>query len=184
MNSLRGSLLIATPHLRDPNFMQSVVLMIEHEQEGALGVILNRPMDLSVRELWQQADAGPCSLETPVRSGGPVTGPIMAIHPFAQFSDKEILPGIHFTSDRDALINLINASQTPVLLFMGYAGWGGEQLESELDVGGWLVLPATPELIFDQDTESLWHTVIRRTGQDFLTESLGIHRFPDDPAVN
>jgi putative transcriptional regulator len=184
MHSLRGSLLIATPHLRDPNFMQSVVLIIEHEHEGALGVILNRPLELSVGELWQQFDAGPCSLDSSVRCGGPVTGPILAIHPFEQFSDKEVLPGVHFTNDRDALKTLVNADLTPVLIFAGYSGWGSEQLEGELNVGGWLVLPASSSLIFEHDTESLWNSVIRRTGQDFLTASLGIHRFPDDPAVN
>lgn len=184
MTSLRGSLLIATPQLQDPNFMQSVVFMIEHDQEGAFGLILNRPMQLTMQQLWQQLESSDCPLDAFVRSGGPVSGPLLALHPFAQFSDREIMTGVHLTSDREPLQNLLRQGKPPVHLYIGYAGWGKEQLDGELEVGGWLTLPATPKIIFAEETDDLWHNAIRKSGEQFWEQSLGIQGFPSDPAAN
>ena len=89
MDSLEGHFLLASENLLDPNFARAVVLMIQHNDQGALGVILNRPTSKTVRELWQDVGQSPCQSQQPVCLGGPVSGPLMAVHPLAELAEVE-----------------------------------------------------------------------------------------------
>ena len=146
MSSLKGHLLIASPQLSDPNFQRTVVLLIEHNQDGAFGVVLNRPSDTTVQEVWEQVGQDPTdSLET-INVGGPVPGPLLALHGAGPLSESEVMPGIHLSTQRDALDQLVRGQGT-FRLFSGYAGWGGGQLETELTQEGWITRQANRNYI-------------------------------------
>ncbi len=183
-SSLQGCLLVATPDLRDPNFHHSVVLMVRHTaDEGALGVILNRPSSTSVREVWKEVSQAPCESDTRLHLGGPVAGPLMALHGQPFESEIEVLPGLHFCADLESLQKLLSLNEQPLKLFVGYAGWSPGQLEAELEQGSWRVGPATLEQVFD-NSDSLWEQSLRQIAGAQMVELLGIKHVPPDPMMN
>ena len=107
MDSLQGHLLLASEDLADPNFARSVVLLIEHNEQGALGVILNRPTSKTVRELWREVSQVPCDSQRPVCLGGPVSGPVMALHTMAALAELEIISGVYFAAKKQHLDELV-----------------------------------------------------------------------------
>jgi len=96
MESLEKHLLIASPYMLDPNFQRTVVLMVQHSDEGAFGLVINRPTDKLLKDLWREINNSPCDSDEPVHLGGPVPGPIMAIHTDPTLGEKEIIPGLYF----------------------------------------------------------------------------------------
>ena len=180
VDSLAGRLLVETPSLIDPNFYRSVVLMIEHDDEGALGVVLNRPMDIPVAEYledWEPLAAHPAV----VFSGGPVQ-PEVAL---------AIARGPHDETDMSALIihdvRLADLDSDPggvgydaIRVFSGYAAWAPEQLEGEIAEGAWWVFDTSPEDPFVGDAETLWSDVLRRQPGDVAMFAT----LPDDPGLN
>jgi putative transcriptional regulator len=182
MENLKGHLLVASPHLLDPNFVRTVVLLIHHSEEGAFGVVLNRPADNTIKELWDQVGETPCSSERRVNVGGPVAGPLMAIHTEEDLAELEILPGVYFAAQRDHLEKLLE-SEHPYRVFVGHSGWGGGQLENELKEGAWLTTPATVDQVFDDDSD-LWKKVAQHIGESMLSSTLGIRHVPKDPSMN
>ena len=103
MKSLAGQFLVASPHLRDPNFAQAVVLMLQHEEQGALGVVLNRPGDKTVDEVWEMIGSDPFGCDELVHVGGPVPGPLIALHNQRSYSEKEILPKLFMSMQKDSI---------------------------------------------------------------------------------
>jgi putative transcriptional regulator len=183
MRSLQGHLLVASPHLADPNFVKTVVLLIHHSEEGAFGVVLNRPADNTIRELWEQVAETPCQSSRPVNVGGPVAGPLMAIHTVEKLAELEILPGVYFAAQREHLEELLGQNDRPYRVFVGHSGWGGGQLENELKEGAWLTTPATVHQVFDDD-DQLWKNVAQHIGEAMLTSTLKIKHVPKDPSMN
>jgi putative transcriptional regulator len=173
--SLRGQLLVAAPILSDPNFHRAVVLLAEHGDEGAMGLVLNRPTETSVGEALPELSpiAGE---EEPLFVGGPVsTGSVLAV---AELDDPDDASEILFGS-----IGFVQEPGVPVVrgrIFVGYAGWTAGQLESELEEESWLVLPAEPDDLFSDDPDGLWSTVLRRQGGPYALLSL----MPPDPTLN
>lgn len=182
MESLKGFFLVASPHLPDPNFFRSVVLMVEHSDQGALGVILNRATHTTLSEFWSEVGELSCRREDPLYVGGPVEGPLMALHDVADLEGIEVIDDVYFTSDRDAMQTLVNSRQS-FRIFSGYAGWGPGQLESELQIGGWLTCPATREQIFG-DADDLWRQVTHAIGNEITDRALKIRHQPADPRCN
>ncbi len=182
MESLEGHLLIAAPELLDPNFVRSVVLMVQHNEHGALGLILNRATSKELRQLWADVGDEPCNSGGPVYLGGPVPGPIMAIHAIPDLAEMEVLEGVFFAARKDHLDELVLRTDLPYRVFVGHAGWGPGQLEGELKLGGWLTAPATVENVF-HDGDDLWARLVKR-GRKPLPEMLNIKRVPPDPSVN
>ncbi|MBI5104961.1 MAG: YqgE/AlgH family protein [Solirubrobacterales bacterium] len=180
-SSLQGQLLIAAPTLPDPNFARTVVAIANHDDEGALGVVLNRPSDTEV------ADAAPelADLVEPgdlVHVGGPVQP--QAIVVLADFDEPGeaafVIAGtVGLVSDRTALERLPGVSSRR-RVFAGYAGWGPGQLEAELEREDWIVEAARPEDVFTDAPEHLWSTVLDRKGGRFRL----VARMPVDPSVN
>ncbi|MCA9269463.1 MAG: YqgE/AlgH family protein, partial [Planctomycetales bacterium] len=162
MPSLQGHFLIASPQLNDGNFARSVVLLVQHNAEGALGVVLNRPSGSTVADVWREAVGEPCDCTSPVYVGGPCEGPLMAVHGQPASGGEKVIQGVWFTADGQELRAVV-AGDGPFRLFSGYSGWGGGQLDGELKVGGWLHLPATKELVFGDD-EILWERLTREIG--------------------
>ncbi len=183
MKSLKGCFLVASPHLRDPNFVHTVVLLVHHSEDGAFGVVLNRPTESTIKELWEKVGESPCDSDRPVHLGGPVSGPLMAVHSDASLAEMEIIPGVYFAAQRDHLEKLLQRSEQEFIFFVGHSGWGGGQLENELKEGAWFTAPATAEFVF-QSEDDLWRRVTQQIGQSMLTDILRIKGLPRDPSVN
>ena len=181
--SLTGHFLVASRYLRDPNFVHSVVLMIHHNEEGAMGVVINRPSEKSVREIWEMIGNDPCEREDLIFIGGPVPGPVVALHSLEPFSEHEVLPNLYVATQRDALDLIVRRQGAPMRLFSGHAGWGGGQLESELEAGGWLFTPATVDDVFS-DHETIWKTVTQRIGLGIMVPDVDSDHIPIDPSLN
>lgn len=183
MRNLKGHLLVASPHLSDPNFVKAVVLLIHHSEEGAFGVVLNHPADNTIQELWAQMGESSCESQRSVNVGGPVAGPLMAIHTDKRLGEMEILPGLYFAAQRDHLEKILGQADRPFRIFVGHSGWGGGQLESELEEGAWLTTPATVDQVFGDD-DTLWRAVTQHIGESMLISTLKIRHVPEDPSVN
>jgi putative transcriptional regulator len=180
MESLRGSLLIAGGQLLDPNFRRTVVLIAEHGEEGALGVVLNRPAGLPVSEVAPPL-AGFVGDEAGIFFGGPVQKEavlILAEYLDASLCDRPILGSVAFADPELDPLRLAGIRRARV--FSGYAGWGPGQLEAELEEGAWIVDPARPDDVFTPAPERLWSAVLRRKGGDYRVLSL----MPFDVATN
>jgi putative transcriptional regulator len=180
MESLGGKLLIAGPGLWDPNFRRTVVLVGHHDEEGALGVVLNRVLDVTVGEavpaLGRIADP-----DEPVFRGGPVQeASVVVLAEFSEPSKAGVLAfgSIGFLPDEsgDDVISSVRRAR----VFAGYAGWGAGQLEQELDESSWVVEPAQPADVFHPDPMRLWSDVLRRKGSAYDLLRL----MPVDPSLN
>ncbi|MEW4562739.1 YqgE/AlgH family protein [Bremerella sp. JC770] len=184
MQSLAGHFLIASPYLPDPNFLRTVVLMVQHDEEGALGLVLTRPINLTVQEIWKNVSGENIDAPENVLQGGPVEGPLMALHQEEKVAEMEVIPGVYFSSQRENIEPLIRESRNDFRLFLGYSGWGSQQLEAEMEVGGWLTLPAKKEQVFETDNDILWKSVSGEVGSNIMRDSLNLKRMPQDPNVN
>lgn len=163
----KGRLLVATPPLDDPHFDRTVVYMLEHHEDGAIGVVLNRPTIESLDEpldRWIDLQTVPSS----VFGGGPVeTTALIALASSKEPVDGENehlspIAGEIVSADLTADPAIVAASVNGVRIFRGYAGWGAGQLDGEIAAGAWLVLDAEVDDVFSADPEELWHTVLRR----------------------
>jgi putative transcriptional regulator len=181
--SLVGHFLVATPDLVDPNFNQSVILMVHHDETGASGLILNRASNTTIGEIFELEPP----LQTGARSiyvGGPVNGPIMAIHQCVSLGERDLIDQVYFSMGRENIVGIISQTLRPFRLFCGYSGWGKNQLEAEIEAGGWLVAAATQELLFS-DENALWRTVSDQVGLSIiLAERAGRQHCPPDPSLN
>lgn len=180
-DGLQGRLLIASPALTDPNFHRAVVLVAEHSAEGAMGLILNRPLQITVEEavplladLVVDGDA--------VHEGGPVQPE--SVLALAEFEDASHAPAIAFGSvgflpaGEDAPLDATALRRTRV--FAGYAGWGAGQLEGELEEQAWFNVAAEAGDCFTEDPDGLWRRILRRHGGHAAMLAF----LPDDPTRN
>lgn len=180
MNSLKGKLLLSGGGLYDPNFRHTVVLVGEHDAAGAVGVILNRPMEVAVAEAVPPLAelVGPGE---PLFEGGPVE-PERAVL-IAEVARTEILDVPVFGSVGFLTGEVPSAAGDEVSgarVFLGHAGWGPGQLEAEMETDSWIVEPARPEDVFTPSPEDLWGDILRRKGGRYAT----IARVPFDPSTN
>lgn len=180
-SSLRGQLLIASPALVDPNFRRTVVLVTEHTEEGAMGVVLNRATPVAVAEavphLGQLAEDGAV-----VHIGGPVQPE--AVVALAEFEDPAASAAVAFDVvgyvRADAQPEELQGAVRRLRVFAGYSGWGGGQLESELAEAAWFVEPALVDDVFSPEPDGLWSRVLRRKGGPFAF----LATMPPDPTLN
>ncbi len=183
MESLQGQLLVASPKLVDPNFFHTVVLIVQHNDEGALGLVLNRPLETTVREMWQQVAEDSCEIDSNLCQGGPCEGPLMVVHQDILYSEIQVFEGVYFCTRKDTIEKFVADHSTASLFFVGYAGWSPGQLETELQDGGWLTIPATTQTVFEAD-EHLWTDLVRKLSLTKMWPNLDPNRIPNDPSVN
>jgi putative transcriptional regulator len=183
MKSLAGKFLVASPQLTDPNFAQTVVFIAQHTEEGALGVVLNRPSEKSISDVWKLLEKKHCDSTQLVHIGGPVPGPLLALHTLLTENDQEIIPGLYLTAQEDAFETLIRQTEENFRLFSGHAGWAGGQLENELQAGGWLSSKATVDDVFS-DHKDLWKRMTSRIGLSILVPGVRPEQIPKDPGLN
>lgn len=184
MDSLQGQLLVASPDLRDPNFFHSVVLLVRHNDEGALGLVLNRPLDVRLQQVWHQVSKSPCERDDRIYLGGPCEGPLMALHEDVALGDAGAGEGLFFSTESELLEQLASDSARRVKFFVGYAGWSGGQLEAELAERAWIPLPAKPAHVFEADDDDLWARGMRDVSGRKVLDLLGIRDVPPDLRVN
>lgn len=180
VDSLRGKLLVASPALADPNFARTVVLITEHNEEGAMGIVLNRPAETLVAEaIPELAVIAP---EETLFVGGPVQPNAIVL--LAEFTDLDAAAWIVAADvglaaadrDLDELADAVKRGR----LYAGYSGWGPGQLEAELELDSWIVEPPLPAELFPDDPDRLWSDVLARKGGQYAL----IARMPEDPSMN
>lgn len=193
MKSLKGSLLVAGPGLLDPNFCRSVVFLAEHNTDGAFGLIINRPAELKVADIWDAIADETSTSDVCVFQGGPVQkNAVMVLHgcPELATEAEPLVPGVYLGSEVELLGELLRkdvkareespGARPPFRVLCGYAGWGEGQLDSEMKAGGWLTYPASAELVFHDSPQDLWNVVLEAIG--------GVYRFfsrmPRNPEHN
>lgn len=172
-SSLANTLLVAMPALDDPNFERTVTLLCQHDEEGAMGIVLNRPADYRLGDLLDQlgiAGAGEALAAVPVLSGGPVQperGFVLHDDPRPWASTLRFGDGLALTTSRDILEAMVRGEgPRRALVALGYAGWGAGQLERELAQNSWLTVPVETDLLFGTPLEQRWHAAARTLGVD------------------
>jgi putative transcriptional regulator len=178
---LRGQLLIASPALRDPNFHRTVVLLAEHGEEGAMGLVLNRPSDAAAAEATPTL-AHLVEADAVVHVGGPVEP--QAVIVLAEFDDPAEAAAVVFGDvgfvPAEADTDELGEHTRRVRLFAGYAGWGPGQLEAELEEESWIVEEPLAEDVFTATPDGLWSAVLRRKGGPYAL----VATMPPDPSLN
>ena len=180
----KGRLLLATPPLEDPNFDRTVIYVLEHHDEGALGLVLNRPMDEQLTEpldAWVTLQSDPSQ----VFAGGPVEPDalIALARTTGEVDDEDHLAPLNAdiaSADLSADPVLISSTISALRVFRGYAGWGPGQLDGEIEAGAWMVLDTEPGDVFTDHPDDLWRTVLRRQPGRLAWLATA----PDDLSVN
>ena len=181
IDSLRGQLLIAGATLPDPNFARSVVLICQHSEDGALGLILNRPGELVVGEVAPEL-ADLTGEDAVIDSGGPVQpDALLLLGEFedASYAGMPVIGNVGLMGESREIEDLVDVTRR-ARAFAGYSGWGPGQLDAELEREDWFVAPAGIDDIFDPDPDELWRRVLERKGGHFRL----VARMPIDPSVN
>ncbi|WP_329178610.1 YqgE/AlgH family protein [Streptomyces sp. NBC_01477] len=189
VSSLTGRLLVATPKLADPNFDRAVVLLLDHDAEGSLGVVLNRPTPVGVGDVLQPW-AALAGLPQVVFQGGPVSldsalalavvpGEPRAGEPVELLGWRRVHGAIGLV-DLEAPPELLAAELGSLRIFAGYSGWGPGQLERELVDGAWYVVESEPGDVSAPNPERLWRAVLRRQRNELAM----VATYPDDPSLN
>jgi putative transcriptional regulator len=179
MKSRRGQLLIASQRLRDPNFFKSVVLLVKDDDDGALGVIINRPMEISVADACGEQVVAAEEITEPIHQGGPCEGPLSVLHANPAAGGEEVIDGVRFSMDKEDIEWLMANNKGPIKYFAGYSGWGAGQLQNEIDEGAWVIVRASAEHVFEKAGGwSKLNTWIA------LGKQIDIGKIPDDPSVN
>jgi putative transcriptional regulator len=180
VDSTRGQLLIAGPNLADPNFWRTVVLIVDHSDDGALGLVLNRPSETTVGETVSELEPL-LDVDDPLYIGGPVQPSALIV--LAEFDDAASAALIAFEDVGVLGGSATDAASPPVRrgrAFVGHAGWGPGQLDTEVERGDWILEPALREDAFSEAPLELWPAVLTRKGGSYAL----VARMPADPSVN
>jgi putative transcriptional regulator len=181
-NPAKGKILISEPFLNDPNFKRTIILLSEHNEEGSVGFVLNKPTEYRLNDV---VDDFP-DFDALVYYGGPVQmNTLQFIYKGENLIDNslEILPGLFWGGSFDILKTLIEARQVKpedFRFFFGYSGWGEMQLDDEMERNSWIVADTTIENIFSEEPDKLWREILKSMGKKFAI----LASFPDNPSVN
>jgi putative transcriptional regulator len=181
-NPEKGKLLISEPFLLDPNFKRTIILLSEHNEEGSIGFILNKPTDLKINMVLEDFP----EFDASVYFGGPVQiNTLQFIHRAGDIIEGsvEIQDGLYWGGSFEILKLLIETKQVEPAdfrFFIGYSGWGEGQLTCEMKTNSWLVTSATNDNIFSKEPDKLWSDVLKSMGKKFAI----LASFPENPSVN
>jgi putative transcriptional regulator len=177
-----GKLLIAEPFLKDPNFMRTVILLCEHQDEGSFGFVLNRAFESTLDELVPDLEG----LSLPVQYGGPVQ--MDTIHFLHQYPEEipgsfKVTDDVYWGGDFNMAIEQLREGKLDagrIRFFIGYSGWTSGQLNDELKEKSWLISNSTSKLIFHRNIQEIWKDSIRHMGTEYEI----MINFPTDPQLN
>lgn len=177
-----GRLLVSGPFLADPYFHRTVVLLCAHDQEGSFGFVLNRYIDMDVADLMENMPP----IQSRVSIGGPVqSGNLYYLHTLGARVDGsvKVVDGVHMGGDFEQLRSMLAIDPKlgrHVRFFVGYSGWGKDQLGKELNERAWLIADANKRRIMDTRADDLWGDTLRAMGTPFAP----LANFPEDPTLN
>ena len=184
MNTCQGRALVASPYLSDPHFMRSVVYILRHDEQGAFGLVLNRPLNLSVGALLEELTDYNLENSDPVFYGGPVDGLVMMMQ--VVMGDPDHNNAVLVASDRDRISEIFHQKgflSCQFRLFDGYSGWGPQQLDDELSEGSWMIWDILPDQLFTSP-DQLWQLAVREIGRDIIAMGIAGSELPQDPSNN
>jgi len=175
---LTGHLLIAMPAMADPNFTRTVTYICEHNDSGALGIVINRPLQMDLGEVFEQLSLESANVglaRQPVLRGGPVQterGFVLHEPTRAWDSTVEVSETVHLTTSQDILTAMAQGTGPKrAIMALGYAGWGAGQLELEIGANAWLSVPASPAIVFETPFEARWTAAAGLLGINLATIS-------------
>jgi putative transcriptional regulator len=183
MSSLRGHLLVAVPYHPDRNLAETVILVVEHLDCGAFGVVLNGARQQSDRIVGEGIVQRRFLESTTTYSGGPVAGPLMAVHTDESVAEVELFPGGYFAVNEETIKALREQTDQPCRVFTGYVGWEGRRLGDEVQQGLWRIVPATAEAVFSE-SDDLWERLLRQAFPLELHDLLDPQHISANPSVN
>jgi putative transcriptional regulator len=160
-----GKLLVASKDLPDPNFARTVILLVQYDEDGVVGLILNRRSKVPISRLLGEV-AGAKARPDPVYAGGPVgRTEVMALARHSSGDSKRVFGEIYLVSGKEDMQKTFATATDAdaVHVYLGYSGWTKPQLENELDLGAWYIFPGSASAVFDDDPDSLWDRLIRKT---------------------
>jgi putative transcriptional regulator len=177
-----GTLLIADPFLKDPNFLRTVVFLCEHKQEGSFGFVLNRKYENTLDELIPELEG----IKLPVFYGGPVQ--MDTIHFLHQYPEdipggEEVINGVYWGGDFEKVVEMLKtgaADPNKIRFYIGYSGWSDGQLDNELEEKSWLTVEGSRKLIFHRNYQEIWKDSLKQLGGDYEM----MINFPIDPQLN
>jgi putative transcriptional regulator len=177
----KGDFIVALPHLKDPNFSKTVVLLIDYGWQGATGLIINRPTDVKLSKALPEID-GLSRRKGMIYIGGPVIGDwmLMLIRSRSQPEEsRHVFDNVYVSSSPAVLQRIIGNTRKgeQIRVYTGYAGWAPGQLEQELSRGDWLILRADEETIFDKNTADIWPELVRRSSDYWVKVEFDIQFF-------
>lgn len=178
----KGKILISEPFLNDPNFKRTIILLSEHNEDGSVGFILNKPTDLMLNDTLDDFP----EFKAPVYFGGPVQlNTLQFIHKAGDIIEGsvEIMPGLFWGGSFEALrdkIDLGIITPNDFRFFIGYSGWAEEQLKEEMKINSWIVADTKIEDIFSDEPDNLWRDILKGMGKKFAI----LASFPENPSVN
>lgn len=178
----KGRLLLSEPYLADPNFERTVILLTEHNEEGSVGFILNKPSESRLGEVMDDLKG----LDAQIFIGGPVQQDTLHfIHRHGDLEDAiELENGLYWGGNFEQLLSLVDTGQfsvTDIKFFLGYSGWSPDQLEEEMKLNSWIVSDrVSNELIFETVPDQMWKRAMQELGGRFSVYS----NYPEDPRMN
>jgi putative transcriptional regulator len=184
MQSLKGHFLIATPQLQSPIFARSVILMLDQNEDGALGLILNQQISTTMSDLSGKIFVEDFEWDKPISVGGPVASSLMVLHTEECLADQEIIPGVYITADGARVQEIIEHRPEPSLVVANYSGWGPGQLDHEIRRDSWLTLPATIDHVFWAGNRELWQVLINQVKTRTLADLMGLRLVSLNPGWN
>ena len=175
---LSGKILVSSPHLADKNFFKTVVAICDHNEKGAMGFVLNSYMPtkdrLDIQATWSRY-FGDCECVDKLYVGGPVSSDMMLLHTDATHSEFLITDGIFLTSDKAKMHDIVDRGDAQYRCFIGYSGWGRNQLEKEMRIASWYVVANSHETMFhDCEPDELWKCQLNKFGADLIQKSCRI----------
>ena len=175
---LTGSVLVSSPWVQDPSIANSVCLIVEHTDQGAVGVFLNRPMVMDPKPLLNflfegEVVGAAVAGMSHFNFGGPNNGPILAIHNESALAEGGNDHGVYLSAQVETLRQLAQSSPEPLRWFIGHATWGKSQLEREIVAENWMLLPAVPQIVFEQEP-TMWKRALEFYGDSVLSSFPGV----------
>lgn len=177
-----GAILVASPAMRGTEFEKAVVLVLQSSFGGTFGVVLNRPANDKMRFAFQELMGSPAK-DRHIVNGGPIGGPIIALHQDPDLGEMELVEHVFITSTSDSLKQLALRDSSRYLIVFGLTGWKRGQLSREIDNGTWFRLAGHADAVFD-DPAWIWEKSLRRYGQQLLCDVVGLDRIPENPLLN
>ncbi|MCU0720498.1 MAG: YqgE/AlgH family protein [Pirellula sp.] len=173
--SLAGFLLVASPSQNQGVFEQSVCLILEHSESKAVGIVLNKPMQVNFASLLSQVapDVSSKASHKLLHFGGPESGPILAVHDVPEFAEGGNKLGVYLSAQVEHLKQLAESNTRQLKLYAGSLIWGPAELDRQIVSGHWHVLPAVPEIVFDDESE-MWSKAMRSIANQIYFEATGI----------